>query len=157
MQRLYNFPSRLWAEVKRDAKPNFRTLVKAQAALAVAILSYMPIRLQNLAALTFDVHLFLHEGPRAISSLELSAGEVKNRTELAFDIPPHVAKMLIEYRNRIAPKVIGHRPDRLFVNGDGTPKTQWTVAWLIRTYLKQAGWHRALSAPVSPSEREGGA
>ena len=45
--------------------------------------------------------------------------------------------MLIEYRNRIAPKIIGHRPGRLFVNVDGTPKTQWTVAWLIRTYLKR--------------------
>ena len=87
LQRLFNFPGRLWAELKRDARPNFRTLVKAQAALAVAILSYMPIRLQNLATLTFDVHLFMREGPRATSSLELSAGEVKNRRDLAFDIP----------------------------------------------------------------------
>ena len=115
---MLNFPTSLWAEVKRDAAPNFSTLVKAQAALAVAILFYMPLRLQNLATLTFDVHLFLHEAPGATSSLELSAGEVKNRRELAFDIPPHVAKMLIEYRNRIAPKVIGRRPDRLFVKAD---------------------------------------
>ena len=42
LRRLFDFPSRLWAEVKRDAKPNFRTLVKAQAALAVGILCYMP-------------------------------------------------------------------------------------------------------------------
>lgn len=137
LARLYNFPSRLWAEVKRDAKPNFRTLVKAQAALAVAILCYMPVRLQNLATLTFDEHLFLREGPRATSSLELSAREVKNRRELAFDIPPDVAKTLIEYRNRVAPKVIGKRPERLFVKADGTPKNQWSVAWLIRRYLKR--------------------
>jgi hypothetical protein len=103
LQRLFNFPGRLWVEVKRDAKPNVQTLVKAQAALAIGILCYMPIRLQNLATLTFDVDLFLREGPRATSSLELSAGKVKNRTELAFDIPPEVARMLIEYRNRIAP------------------------------------------------------
>ena len=63
--------------------------------------------------------MFLREGPRATSSLELAAGKVKNRRELAFDIPPEVARMLIEYRNRIAPKVIGHRPDRLFVRADG--------------------------------------
>jgi integrase len=137
LRRLFNFPNRLWAEVKRDAKPNFRTLVKAQAALAVSILCYMPLRLQNLAALTFDQHVFLREAPGAISSLELSAGEVKNRRELAFDVPPEVAKMLIEYRNRIAPKIIGKRPNRLFVKADGTPKNQWSVAWLIRTYLKR--------------------
>ena len=137
LQRLYDFPRRLWDEVKRDAKRNRLTLAKAQAAIAVSILCYMPIRLKNLAALTFDLHLFMQEGPRATSSLELSAGEVKNETDLAFDIPPDLAKMLIAYRNRIAPKIIGHRPDRLFVNVDGTPKTQWTVAWLIRTYLRR--------------------
>jgi len=156
LRRLYEFPIRLWAEVKRDARPNFRTLVKAQAALAVAILSYMPMRLQNLATLAFDVHLFMSESSRATSSLELPASEVKNRSESAFDIPPVVAKMLIEYRNHIAPKVIGRRPDRLFVNADGTPKNQWSVAWLIRTYLKRrlgivfsAHQFRHLSAKVA--------
>ena len=140
VRRLYEFSNWLWAEVKRDTRPNFRTLVKAQAALGVGILCYMPVRPQNLSALKFDEHIFLHEGPGAISSLELPAHEVKNRMALAFDIPPHLAKMLIEYRNRLAPKVIGRRPDRLFVKADGTAKNQWAVAWLIRTYLrKRAG------------------
>jgi integrase len=125
------------AEVKRDRRADRYVLAKAQAALALAILCYMPIRLRNLATLTFDVHLFMREGRRATSTLELSAGEVKNRRELAFDIPPDVAAMIIEYRNRIAPKIIGHRPDRLFVNADGKQKNQWAVAWLIRTYLRR--------------------
>jgi integrase len=137
LRRLYEFPARLWSEVKRDPKPDFRTLVKAQAALAVGILCYAPLRLQNLATLTFDAHLFINEAPGAISSLELPANEVKNRREAAFDIPPHLARMLFEYRNRIAPRIIGCRPSVLFVNLDGTPKTQWTVAWTIRTYLKR--------------------
>jgi len=48
--------------------------------------------------------------------------------------------MLIEYRNRLAPKVIGRRPERLFVTADGTAKNQWAVGWLIRRYLrKRAG------------------
>jgi integrase len=137
LRRLYDFPGRLWAEVKRDPKPDFRTLVKAQAALAVGMLSFMPLRLQNLASLAFDVHVFLHEAPGAISSLEIPAHEVKNRREAAFDIPSHLARMLIEYRNIIAPRIIGYRPSKLFINVDGTPKTQWTVAWTIRTYLRR--------------------
>jgi integrase len=137
LRRLYDFPARLWTEVKRDPKPDLRTLVKAQAALAVGILSFMPLRLQNLASLTFDVHLFIHEAPDATSSLEFPASEVKNRREVAFDIPPLLARMLIEYRNRIAPKIIGRRPDKLFVKADGTPKNQWSVGWLISTYLKK--------------------
>jgi integrase len=137
LRRLYDFSNRLWAEVKRQDQPNGQTLVKAQVAISVAILCCMPIRLQNLAALTFDKHLFLKAGPGAISSLELAAAEVKNKVELAFDIPRPLAKMLIDYRNRIAPKVIGRRPDQLFIRADGVPKNQWTVAWAIRKYLKR--------------------
>jgi len=137
VRRLYDFSNRLWAEVHRDTRPDFRTLVKAQAALGIGILCYIPLRPQNLAALKFDEHVFLQEGRGAISSLELPAHEVKNRIPLSFDIPPHLAKMLIEYRNRLALEVIGRRPDRLFVKVDGTPKDQWAVAWLIRTYLRK--------------------
>jgi integrase len=140
LRKLFDFPNRLWAEVKRDTKPDSLTLLKAQAALAVGILCYMPIRPQNLSALKFDEHLFLRETPGAISSLELPAHEVKNRIPLAFDIPPHLVKMLIEYRNRLSPKVIGRRPERLFIKADGTAKNPEAVRWLIRVYLrKRAG------------------
>jgi integrase len=137
LRRLYRLPDTLWAEVRRDHRPNFRTLAKAQAALGIAILSYMPLRLQNLTALEFGKHLFMQEGAGAVSTLELSAAEMKNRLELSFDIPPGVAKMLIEYRDRIAPKIIGHRPTRLFVTIKGTPKSQATVAYLITSCLKR--------------------
>jgi integrase len=137
LRRLFGLPARLWTEVKGDPRPNFRTLAKAQAALAVAVLSYMPLRLQNLVALTFGTHLFMQDGARATSTLELSAAEVKNRTELAFDIPHQLARMLVEYRDRIAPRVIGHRPERLFINADGAAKSQAAVASLISCYLKR--------------------
>jgi len=137
LRRLYRLPDRLWAEVRRDRKPSFRTLAKAQAALGIAILSYAALRPKNLAALAFGTHLFMQDGLGAVSTLELSAGEMKNERELAFDIPLDLAKMLIEYRDRIAPKIIGHRPTRLFVRADGKPKSQATVAWLISSYARR--------------------
>jgi hypothetical protein len=42
LRRLYRLPERLWIEARRDKKPNFRTLAKAQAALAIAILIPLP-------------------------------------------------------------------------------------------------------------------
>ena len=139
--RLHDLPSQLWAEVRRDQKPNFRTLAKAQAAIGIALPTYIPVRPENLHALIFDEHIFLRDGRGATSSLEIPADEVKNKeTALAFDIPPQIAKMLIEYRNRIAPKVLRRRPDRIFVRADGKPKSQAMVAHLIKTYLrKRAG------------------
>jgi integrase len=139
-RRLVHLPDKLWAEVKRDSRPSFRTLAKAHVALAIAILTYLPVRLQNLADLTFDTHLFLNRGAGATSTLELSNGEVKNKMELAFDVPPRLTKMLLEYRDRIAPKILGHRTKRLFVNRYGTPKSSRSIATLVRTYAsKRAG------------------
>lgn len=137
LHRLVSFPRRAWAEVKKSRRHDRYTLAKAQVALAVAILCYMPIRSQNLAALAFDVHLFLKDAPDAVSSLELPASEVKNKITIAFDIPPQLAKMLIEYRDDIAPKIIGRKPDCLFVNVDGSRKHQSTLAHLISRYLKK--------------------
>jgi integrase len=119
IRRLLDLPAQLWTEVRRDPKPNFRTLARAQAALAIAMLTYMPVRSHNLHELMFGRHLFLHDGARATSSLEIPADEVKNKTTaLSFDIPPKLAK----------------------INADGSPKSQAMVAILIKTYLsKRAG------------------
>jgi integrase len=137
LRRLTWLPEQLWKEVKNDKRPSFRTLAKAHAALGIAIPSYMPIRLENLSALEFETHLFVRAGAKAISTLELPSSEVKNETEVAFDIPPHIARMLLEYRDSIAPKIIGHRPSRLFVNVDGSPKSASTVAYLIQSYSRR--------------------
>jgi integrase len=145
LQRLRALPAKLWFQARRDDNPNFRTLAIAQAALALEILLYLPIRLQNLISLTFDLHLFLHEGRGAISTLEIPASEVKNNRPIEFDVPPHIARMLIEYRDQIAAKILGHKTTRVFVNPDGTPKTSQTLAWLIR---RLSGKHAGIE--VSP-------
>jgi integrase len=140
LRRLRWLPEKLWKEVKADKNPSFRTLAKAHAALGIGIVTYMPIRPENLWELAFETHLFVRPGAEATSTLELPSSEVKNETEVAFDIPRHLVKMLLEYRDRIAPKIIGQRPVRLFVKADGTPKSQAMVAVLIKSYaLRRAG------------------
>jgi integrase len=140
LQRLRALPGKLWSKARRDDSPNFFTLALAQAALALEILTYLPIRMQNLISLTFGVHLFLQEGPGAISTLEIPAHEVKNKRAIEFDIPAHIVRMLIEYRNQLAPKIIGRKPDHLFVNPDGTRKHSQTLSHLIvRIVRKYAG------------------
>src|SRR5262249_39659551 len=70
-------------------------------------------------------------------TLELSKGEVKNNIDLPFEIPPQIVRMLVEYRERVAPKIIGERPTRLFVNVDGTPKVGQALGVLITNYVKR--------------------
>jgi integrase len=135
--RLDGLPDRLWREVRREAKPNWHTLVQAQAAIAIGVLNNAPIRLQNLTSLEFDRHLFLREGKDAISTCEFTAEEVKNEVHLAFDLPPPIAKMLIEYRDVLVPKVLGYRPDFVFINKNGSLKKEASVRQLIQTNLSR--------------------
>lgn len=135
--RLVQLPDRLWSEVKQEKNPTYRTLAKAHAALAIAILTYIPISLENLQALEFETHLFIRTERGAISTLELSGSEVKNDIDIAFDIPPRVVQMLLDYRERLAPKIIGHRPKMLFVNIDGNSKIGQGLSMLITSYAKR--------------------
>jgi integrase len=139
LRRLVQLPEQLWAEVKRERSPSYRTLAKAQAALAIGILTYMPIRLQNLLELEFEKHLFVRTERGARSTLELPSSEVKNGIDLAFEIPPHVVKMMVEYRDHVMPKITGGKRTRLFVNVDGTPKAEKSFGALISNYARRAG------------------
>jgi hypothetical protein len=50
LRKLQALPGQLWKEVKGACKDtsNFRVLAKAQAALAIGLLTYMPVRSENL-------------------------------------------------------------------------------------------------------------
>jgi integrase len=163
LRRLVKLPEQLWAEVTRERSPNYRSLAKAHAALAIGILIYTGIRLQNLVTLEFERHLFIRTGRGAKSTLELSNGEVKNNIDLAFDIPPQIVRMLVEYRERIAPKIIGERPTRVFVNVDGTPKVKQALGVLITNYARRRAGitlrphqFRHLSAKILLDDQPGG-
>jgi integrase len=130
-------PARLWREAMSEPQPTFRTLATAGAAIAIAFLTEMPVRLENLTALEFDVHLFLASAASGTSTFELPAHEVKNRMEIGFDIPPAIAKMLIEFRDVFAPKILGRRPSHVFVNADGSVKKAESVRSMIQKAMKR--------------------
>jgi integrase len=135
-QRLLDLPANLWRQSRNAKTLNCRVLARAQAAIAIRCLTFMPIRLQNLADLEFDRHVFL-KPLGAVSTLELMPEEVKNGVPLSFDIPPAFADMLRSYRDELAPPIIGRRPDRLFFNFDAQPKGSACVANLIKTQLRK--------------------
>lgn len=139
-ERLWSLPVRLWNEAKRDPRKTTWTLAKLQAALAIAMLPYLPLRRENLTALAFGEHVHLQLGPGGMSMLEVPANQVKNEQALAFEIAPHIVQMLAEYRDTAAFGILERTPTRIFVHPDGSPKQETTISALIKRYLaKHAG------------------
>ncbi|UVK38851.1 tyrosine-type recombinase/integrase [Mesorhizobium sp. AR10] len=133
-ERYLTAPDKIWHEIQSGCKRGRLRLAEAQAALALSVLMYMPIRLGNLTSLAFDEHMFLRQD--GTSTLLITAAETKTKEDVEFDIPPEVATRLIEYRDVIAPAVIGRRPKYLFSNVDGSVKGFAGVRYLVQRYLK---------------------
>ena len=112
---LLDLPDKLWRAARRNLATSRWPFIELQTALAIDILLHVPMRMQNLTSLEFDVHLHWPQGRRKPALLTLRAAETKNDVPLEFEIPTVLAERLQVLRNEIAPAVTGERPDRLFV------------------------------------------
>ena len=136
--RFVQVPDKIWATVQRRLEAGKRLsrndLAQAQAALGLAILMNMPIRLSNLTALTFGEHILIREGMP--STLFLGQEDTKTFNNVEFEIPAWLVDWLVEYRDCLAPRVIGSQPSVLFSNVDGSAKGFMAVRYLVQRYLK---------------------
>ena len=124
---LVRLPDRLWRHA--------RGLKSSQA-----ILIYAPLRMANLSAINFDVHLHWPQGPRKPALITFGAQETKNAAKLNFELPSSLADRLQVYRNEIAPAVIGRKPDKLFITHRGKPRSQAAIAIAIyKAVLRHLG------------------
>ena len=121
---LIQLPDRLWQSARRSLAVSRRAFADLQTALAIDLLTYIPLRMQNLTALSFDQHLHWPQGRRKPALLTFRNDETKNDILLNYEIPTALADRLWLYRNEIAPAVIGERPSAVFVSLTGKPKTQ---------------------------------
>lgn len=139
LRRFLELPDRLWKEVQKAKRPSIGQMKLAQATLGIAVLTYMPIRAKNLAALQFDVHLHLKSRKGSVSSLILDEEETKNASDMAFDIPPQIVRMLMEFREKIVPAAAGFRPSHLFCTRketvDHINKVKQNIPKVIERYI----------------------
>ena len=95
VQRFLHCPDRLWDQaIKQD---NRRGHLLVQAAIAIELLIYAPIRLKNLADLRLDRHL---TSTKNCCHIHLPAEEVKNAVALDFILPQPVSERVRAYLDR---------------------------------------------------------
>jgi integrase len=143
LTRLVALPARLFP---KDAASRQRALADAQAALAIAILLDLPLRMANLAGLRFGKTLFVPDNPRAPVNIDVPGSLTKTGQPITAGLSDDTSRLIRRYL-KLLQDLLPSAPDWLFCNGDGSPKGQGTVAGLFGRAV-----HRALGIDITPHQ-----
>jgi integrase len=137
---LLALPDKLWRRARRDLATSRRPFIDLQSALAIDVLLHAPVRMENLSSLRFGEHIHWPQGRGKPTLMRLGLDETKNEVHLEFEISAELGERLWIYREEIAPKITGSRPDAVFVTWAGKPKTQEALSIAIeRAVLRNIG------------------
>jgi hypothetical protein len=122
--RVLKLPQTLMATARlhRDNAP-VRAAVTAQLAVAIAIESVAPVRLENLTAIRLDFNLIKPGGPSSNYRLLFPDFDTKNPVKLDFPLPRYVTDLIDEYVHEHRPVLLrGRNEDWLFPGQHGGAK-----------------------------------
>jgi hypothetical protein len=85
---LLDLPDHLWQEGLRMVRTPKKALPLFELAIAIGLLPYCPVRVQNLSRINLDINLQPFASGRAY--LTLAPDELKNLHPMEFDIPDHI-------------------------------------------------------------------
>lgn len=121
--RLVNLPETIMRRLAAEQRPSYNGAVRAQSAVAIAIVLAAPLRVKNLAGLTLDRHFVrARPGNDATVHLVIPAHEVKNDASLEFEVPNAVRRLLDFYLARFRPLLATGQSAFLFPARQGWAK-----------------------------------
>lgn len=118
--------------------------VRVQIALAVGILTMMPVRAANLVGLHLDRHIQrTREGKNGVVHIVIPGHEVKNGEDLEFELPGEVVELLDLYLRDFRPRLADPENRWLFPGQDpGSHKAIMTMGEQIsKRVFKETGLH----------------
>jgi hypothetical protein len=86
LDRLLRLPEAILHTLPRSTPPSYDQAIRVQSGLAIAILTTAPMRMKNLASLRLGRHI-VQTRPGGVRHIVLHPEEVKNKIELAFEVP----------------------------------------------------------------------
>ena len=115
---LLDLPGRVFAQLGRKRELKISDCIRAQAALAVRLLSRAPVRIGNLASIDLDRNIVhLRSGRHERLHLHFAAAEVKNEVELEFPLDADTQALLQLYLERYRPRLL-RQPGRWLFPGE---------------------------------------
>lgn len=138
--RVVKLPATMMADARsQQARSPNRAAVKAQLAVAIAILSVAPVRLSNLTAIRLDVNLSKPGGPDSNYWLNFPDYDVKNRVRLEFPFQEYLTELIDQYVHLFRPTLLrGRNEDWLFPGQRGGAKGRISFSGQITNRIHQA-------------------
>ncbi|PVE21708.1 hypothetical protein DC522_24975 [Microvirga sp. KLBC 81] len=133
-------PEILMREAQRQrARSPYKAALKAQIAVAIAILTVAPVRIGNLAATKLDQHLLRIGGPKGLFWLRYEAHEVKNHVDLDFMFDAELTALVTEYIEVHRPVLLRGSNERWLFPGvtNGRFKAPHLLSAQIRNMVEQ--------------------
>ena len=113
--RVVKLPLTMIEEARRQRHRPVRAAVIAQLAVAIAIESVAPVRLENLTSIRLGVNLTKPDGPNSNYWLHFMPKDTKNNVRLQFVFKEYLTRLIDEYVQDFWPTLLrGRKEDYLF-------------------------------------------
>lgn len=135
-----SLPNALMRQARADqAHAPVKAAVTAQLAVAIAILSFAPVRLDNLVSIELGKNLIKPGGPDSPFWLIFPHYDVKNRVNLEFTFDEGLTRLIDEYVHEFRPTLVrGFNAAWLFPGAAGEPKTANMFSTQITERIQKA-------------------
>jgi len=135
-----SLPHSLMRQARADqAHAPVKAAVTAQLAVAIAILSFAPVRLDNLVSIELGKNLIKPGGPDSPFWLIFPHYDVKNRVNLEFTFDEGLTRLIDEYVHEFRPTLVrGSNAAWLFPGVAGEPKTANMFSTQITERIQKA-------------------
>ena len=139
-REVVSLPNVLMRQARADqAHAPVKAAVTAQLAVAIAILSFAPVRLTNLVSIELDKNLIKPGGPNSPFWLVFPHYDVKNRVNLEFTFDEDLTGLIDEYIHDFRPTLLrGSNAAWLFPGVAGEPKTASMFSTQVTERIQKA-------------------
>jgi len=137
--RVVKLPQDLMSTARSQQSAPLRATITAQLAVAIAILTWAPVRLANLTAIRLGINLIKPDGPGSSYWLVFPDYDVKNRVKLEYPLDQHLTRLIDEYVHNFRPTLLrGRNDDWLFPGQRGGAKASILFSGQITNRIYQA-------------------
>lgn len=138
LQALINLPFGMAQRLAHVKQPTVREAQEMQSAALLGLLTFLPLRIMNAAALDLDKHFLQTRGQGGRWLVHFEPEEVKNKTAIDGCLNERLSAMLARYVDVFRPVLLKSPTSKLFVGQNGKAKDPHTLGRQFYNLIKRS-------------------